>query len=46
MKLRRFLDDIAPHFEKGGRFEAFFPVYEAIDTALYTPATHRSCVSR
>jgi len=39
MKLRRFLDDIAPHFEKGGRLEAFFPVYEAIDTALYTPAT-------
>ena len=39
MKLRRFLDDIAPHFEKGGRWEAFFPVYEAIDTALYTPAT-------
>ncbi len=39
MKLRRFLDDIAPHFEKGRRLEAFFPVYEAIDTALYTPAT-------
>jgi len=39
MKLRRFLDDIAPYFEKGGRLEAFFPLYEAIDTALYTPAT-------
>lgn len=39
MKLRQFLDNIAPNFEKGGRLEAFFPVYEAIDTALYTPAT-------
>ncbi len=37
MGLRRFMDTIAPQFEKGGRLEAFFPVYEAIDTALYTP---------
>jgi Na+-transporting NADH:ubiquinone oxidoreductase subunit B len=35
--LRTFMDRIAPHFEKGGRFEALFPAYEAIDTALYTP---------
>lgn len=39
MGLRSFLDDIAPSFEKGGRFEAFYPAYEAIDTALYTPAS-------
>ncbi len=37
MSLRSFLDDIAPHFEKGGRFAWAFPAYEAIDTALYTP---------
>ncbi len=36
-KLRDFMDGIAPQFEKGGRFEKFYPVYEAIDTALYTP---------
>jgi Na+-transporting NADH:ubiquinone oxidoreductase subunit B len=35
--LRRFLDGIEPHFLKGGRFAALYPVYEAIDTALYTP---------
>jgi Na+-transporting NADH:ubiquinone oxidoreductase subunit B len=35
--IRKFMDDIAPHFEKGGRYEKFYPVYEAIDTALYTP---------
>ena len=39
MRLRSFLDDIAPSFEKGGRFEALYPAYEAIDTALYTPAS-------
>lgn len=37
MGLRSFLDDIAPHFEKGGKYAWAFPAYEAIDTALYTP---------
>ncbi|MEX1237347.1 MAG: NADH:ubiquinone reductase (Na(+)-transporting) subunit B [Pseudomonadales bacterium] len=37
MNLRQFMDRIEPHFEKGGRFEKFFAVYEAVDTILYTP---------
>ncbi|MCH1550359.1 MAG: RnfABCDGE type electron transport complex subunit D, partial [Pseudomonadales bacterium] len=37
MSLRSYMDSIAPHFEKGGKLEALFPAYEAIDTALYTP---------
>ena len=37
MGLRSFLDDVAPHFEKGGKYAWAFPAYEAIDTALYTP---------
>jgi Na+-transporting NADH:ubiquinone oxidoreductase subunit B len=37
MSLRSFMDSIAPQFEKGGRYSALYPVYEAIDTALYTP---------
>ena len=37
MSLRSFMDRLAPDFEKGGRYHAFYPVYEAIDTALYTP---------
>ena len=37
MSLRTIMDNIAPHFEKGGRFEFLYPAYEAIDTALYTP---------
>ena len=35
--LRRFLDDIDPLFNKGGRLEKYNAVYEMIDTALYTP---------
>ncbi|MEX0940931.1 MAG: NADH:ubiquinone reductase (Na(+)-transporting) subunit B [Pseudomonadales bacterium] len=37
MNLRQFMDRIEPHFEKGGRFEKFYAVYEAVDTILYTP---------
>ncbi|MCY3969135.1 MAG: NADH:ubiquinone reductase (Na(+)-transporting) subunit B [Acidobacteria bacterium] len=35
--LRRILDKQARHFEPGGRFERFYPLYEAPDTFLYTP---------
>lgn len=37
MGLRSLLDSAAPHFEKGGRFEKMYPMYEAIDTALFSP---------
>jgi len=37
MGLRSILDDLAPQFEKGGKRQALYPLYEAIDTALYTP---------
>ncbi len=35
--LRRFLDRLHPLFDKGGKFEKWFPLYEAADTFLYTP---------
>ena len=35
--LRKHLDSIAFHFEKNGRFEKFYPLYEAIDSFLYSP---------
>ena len=35
--LRRFLDRLHPLFEKGGKLERLYPLYEAIDTFLYTP---------
>jgi Na+-transporting NADH:ubiquinone oxidoreductase subunit B len=37
--LRRTLDRYAHHFHKGGKLERFYPLYDAADTFLYTPAT-------
>ncbi|MBT4159765.1 MAG: NADH:ubiquinone reductase (Na(+)-transporting) subunit B [Gammaproteobacteria bacterium] len=37
MSLRDVLDGIEPHFEEGGRFEKLFPLYEMVDTILYSP---------
>ncbi|QHS10221.1 NADH:ubiquinone reductase (Na(+)-transporting) subunit B [Sinimarinibacterium sp. NLF-5-8] len=37
--LRNFLDRVEPLFKKGGRFEAFYPLYEAVDTIAYSPGT-------
>ncbi len=35
--LRSTLDRVEPLFHKGGKFESLYPVYEALDTFLYTP---------
>lgn len=34
---REFLDKLHPHFVKGAKFERFYPVYEMVDTFLYSP---------
>ena len=34
--LRKFLDHQKSHFTEGGKLESLFPLYEAIDTLLYT----------
>lgn len=39
MGLRAFLDQLEPHFLKGGKWEKMYPLYEAIDTGLYKPAS-------
>ncbi len=39
MSLRDKLDRIAPLFEKGGKYEKFYAVYEMVDTFIYTPKT-------
>jgi Na+-transporting NADH:ubiquinone oxidoreductase subunit B len=36
--LRQQLDKVAHHFEPGGKFERLYPLYEAKDTFLFTPA--------
>lgn len=44
MGLRAFLDKIEPQFHKGGKYAPLYPLFEAIDTALYKVAsnTHSS----
>ena len=37
MGLRKLLDNLEPHFVKGGRFERLYPFYEAMDTLLFCP---------
>lgn len=39
MALRKFLDKIEHNFEKGGRFEKWYALYEAADTFFYRPAS-------
>ena len=36
MGLRSFFDSIEPNFEKGGRYEKYYPIYEMVETILYT----------
>ncbi|MEJ2005705.1 MAG: NADH:ubiquinone reductase (Na(+)-transporting) subunit B [Cyclobacteriaceae bacterium] len=35
--LRDALDKVKPHFEKGGKWERFYYIYEAHDTLLFSP---------
>ena len=43
--LRKFLDRVKPHFEPGGKLQAFRSVFDGMETFLYTPrSTSRSGV--
>jgi len=37
MGLRKMLDRMEPHFHKGGKYERWYALYEALDTMLYSP---------
>lgn len=37
--LRRFLDNLHPLFDKRGKLAKLYPLYEAVDTFLFTPGT-------
>ncbi|HBO12545.1 MAG TPA: NADH:ubiquinone reductase (Na(+)-transporting) subunit B, partial [Halieaceae bacterium] len=39
MGLRNMLDKMAPAFEKGGKYEKMYPLYEAVDTGLFRPSS-------
>ncbi|MCB0396718.1 MAG: RnfABCDGE type electron transport complex subunit D, partial [Flavobacteriales bacterium] len=35
--LRNILDSVKPNFEKGGKFEKYFPVFDGFETFLFVP---------
>lgn len=37
MSLRTILDNMEPHFHKGGKYESWYALYEAVDTIFYRP---------
>ncbi|RLU01475.1 NADH:ubiquinone reductase (Na(+)-transporting) subunit B [Ketobacter sp.] len=37
--MRSFLDKLEPHFEKGGKYEKYYALYEMVDTFFYSPPT-------
>ena len=39
MGLRAFFDRIEPSFVKGGKYEKYFPLYEMVESFIYTPRT-------
>ena len=39
MGLRSYLDKVEHHFEKGGKYEKWYALYEAVDTFLYKPSS-------
>ncbi|MEL7300634.1 MAG: NADH:ubiquinone reductase (Na(+)-transporting) subunit B [Pseudomonadota bacterium] len=39
MGARDFFDRIEPQFEKGGKYEKYFPIYEMVESFLFTPKT-------
>ena len=39
MGLRSYLDSIEPNFHKGGKYEKYFPIYEMVESLMFTPKT-------
>ena len=37
MGIQQTLQNIEPHFHKGGKYEKFYPLFEAVDTIFYSP---------
>ncbi len=43
MGLKKLFAYIAPHFNKGGKFEKYHPIFEMVETFAYTPKTTTTC---
>lgn len=37
--IRKFFDQLEPHFEKGGKYEKYYAIYEMFDTFLFSPSS-------
>jgi len=37
--LRKWLDGVEHHFQDGGRYQNFYPLFEAVDTIFYKPSS-------
>lgn len=39
MSLKKYIDNIRPNFEKGGKLHAFQSIFDGLETFLYVPNT-------
>ena len=39
MSIRSYFNSIEPHFERGGKYEKYYPIFEMIETILFTSNT-------
>ncbi len=37
--IRQLFDKAEPHFEKGGKYEKYYALFEVFDTFFYSPAS-------
>lgn len=42
---KKLMDSVAPAFEKGGKLEKFYPLFESADTFLFTPKTRTAGIT-
>jgi Na+-transporting NADH:ubiquinone oxidoreductase subunit B len=40
--IRKLSENLTPKFEKGGKYEKFYPLFEVMDTFFFTPASRTS----
>ena len=39
MSIRNYFNSIEPHFEKGGKYEKYYPIFEMVETIFFTSKT-------
>ena len=39
MSLRNYFNSLEPHFEKGGKYEKYYPIFEMVETIFFTSNT-------